>query len=137
MNTIELNATQRIQLKEIRFGFSESPDVQEGKTFDNWDEAEIYLSRIHRQTIKLRDDGEMLGYFKTDIVITWEDGFTWQTRYDIGADAPTIREHIQGFLNVYSGRVKPTHWNDGQWSNFKAEFSNPQEFGRILDLYQF
>jgi len=74
----------KIEIESICFPYSESEDVP-CSPFSNWDDAEKALSKVAPPD---------LGYYKTDFVITYKDGETYQGRFDIGSDAPTLKEHI-------------------------------------------
>lgn len=75
----------KIPVDFICFPFSESGDSKLDSIFYSWEEAEKALSSV------IPPD---LGYYKTDFVITYKDGETYQGRFDIGSDAPTLKEHI-------------------------------------------
>lgn len=73
------------KIASIHFPFSESGNKRLEKTFLIWDEAEKAL-----RDVKPPD----LGYYKTDFVITYENGETYSGRFDIGCDSETLRDHI-------------------------------------------
>jgi hypothetical protein len=86
----------------ITIGFSESPYIEEGKIFAGenlWREAAHYLNQF---------PGPDLGYYKTDFTVTFADGEEYGGRYDIGADRPTLGEHIRCFI---AGVVDERAWS--------------------------
>lgn len=86
----------KIKVAQITFPFSESGVESLEKAYSNWSAAEVALARIKPPKI---------GYYKTDFRILYEDGEVYKGRYDIGSDAPTLREHILGFVE----RAKDKH----------------------------
>lgn len=83
-------------MTQITFPWSESGDRSLEKTYYNWGAAEAALALIEPPKI---------GYYKTAFCVLYEDGEVYEGRYDIGSDAPTLREHILGFAN----RAKATY----------------------------
>lgn len=76
----------------ISFTYSECPGVNAPRSFsgpDVWRRAAHWLAMLPKPD---------LGYYKTDFTVTYEDGETYEGRYDIGADAPTLGSHIRGFI---------------------------------------
>lgn len=84
----------------IRFGFSESPFVDENKVFRSFVDADRHLKEAEtKERAELIAAGEeWLGYRKTDFEVAI-DGEVYKGRYDIGSDAPTIAEHILAFAD--------------------------------------
>jgi hypothetical protein len=91
----------KIKVKSIHFPFSESDNSALEKIYSNWEDAEKALASVIPPDI---------GYYKTDFVITYEDGETYQGRFDIGSDADTLADHINDFsklvINNTHGRYK-------------------------------
>lgn len=88
--TLDLDA--KVPAVSIRIGFSESNYIQEGATFVGptaWRDASAYL---------VCSPAPDLGSYKTDFVVTFADGETYSGRFDIGADAPSLEEHVRDFL---------------------------------------
>lgn len=87
-----------------------------------------------------KEDGKQLGYFKTDFVLTFEDGQTYSGRYDIGSDSPDLSSHIRDFALTYSGQRKPSHFTDEQWEQFKKVYCSPKSaegYKELLEKYEF
>lgn len=105
----------KIPVDFICFPYSESGNEKLDSLFYSWQDAEDALASVNPPD---------LGYYKTDFVITYKDGETYQGRFDIGADAPTLREHILNLIshiktNKY-GRYKPETVKD--FSEFEKKY---------------
>lgn len=86
-----------IAATKIEFTFSEAPELCVMGPFEGpecWAHANRALRLIPPPT---------LGYYKTDFVVTWADGNTYEGRYDIGDDAPTLEQHIIDHLTYFVG----------------------------------
>jgi hypothetical protein len=90
--------TTKVQPVKIEFPFSEAPHV--AGTFKGPD---CWALAQHQLTLSPRPS---LGYYKTDFVITYEDGFTYSGRYDIGADSPTLEGHVIDHLRYHGDVTK-------------------------------
>jgi hypothetical protein len=76
----------------IELPFTEAPVPLPHGPFqgpDCWDQANRWLRLVAPPN---------LGYYKTDFTVTYEDDTTYEGRYDIGADAPTLGQHIRDHL---------------------------------------
>ena len=124
----------KIKVKSIQFGFSESPHINKGITFPDWESAENYLTPIIIATELAKKGGTKSGYYKTDFTITFEDGEVYKGRYDIGSDESTLRQHVRRFIETYSGRVKPGHMSNVQWQAYCRDGIN-LDLGVFLDNY--
>jgi hypothetical protein len=78
----------------IEFPFTEAPL----STPVRWEGPDCWAQAQHWLTMAPRPD---LGYYKTDFVITYADGSEYKGRYDIGADAATLAQHIRDHLAHY------------------------------------
>ena len=104
---------------KIEIGFSESPEVNpNGEVFeglDCWEKAQKRLNAIAAATPE-----DLLGYHKTDITITFEDGEAYEGRLDIkhihseNADH-RLAKHIRHFFHFYTRRWKPFHLTNEQY----------------------
>ena len=115
----------KIKVKTINFPFSESSQINTKKVFTSWDDAELHLRLA---------TPPKLGYYKTDFLITFEDGAEYKGRYDIG-DESGLRHHVVFIALTYSGRHKPYHFSDEQWEAFKKE-NTYESYGELLDKYE-
>jgi len=79
----------------IRFDWSESGEVNTEKVFTTFAEADAELKRAEKLEFPKGPDGT---YRKTGFTISIE-GETYQGRYDIGSDAPTLAEHMIAFAD--------------------------------------
>lgn len=113
--------TTKIAAAKIVIGWSESPYITEGKTFagDNlWQDAASYLNQYPEPD---------LGYYKTDFTVHFADGETYGGRYDIGADRPTLGEHIRCFI---AGVVDERAWSPSEETIATlTKFRNDYEIG--------
>ncbi|UEJ84619.1 hypothetical protein Bra3105_18480 (plasmid) [Brachybacterium halotolerans subsp. kimchii] len=92
--TIEATATLTIQ-------WSESDQLQKaiGRPFPLAYGAAILEAEHVHEVIRREGSG---GYCKTGFLITFtrdgeDEPTTWQGRYDLGCDTPTLAEHVKGF----------------------------------------
>lgn len=91
----------KTKVKEIVFEIVEWEEWQPQREqyFFTWDRVnqaiEVY------QTIA-PDNGS---YFKCDYKVTWEDGETWTSRYDMTRDSGSLGEDVKSCLIYYSGRL--------------------------------
>ena len=56
------------------------------------------------------------GYDKCGFTITFENGETYEGRYDLNRGTiHSLQQHVQNFLLCMSGQKKPRHWTDEQY----------------------
>lgn len=142
-NGFEVMAVEFPKCKAVRIeiGFSESPHIQRNKApaFNSMTDANVFFNAQNRDAEAARENGKLLGYYKTDFKITFEDGYTYNGRYDIGSDSPDLTSHVKSFAQCYSGRVKPGHMTDKQWDGFLHNHyvtdDSRKDFAFILDNY--
>ncbi len=115
----------QIKVRQITTGFSELPEA-ENKVFYSWKEANDFFRRVNDKVIELKKRGKMLGYYKTDFKILFDDGEEYAGRYDIGADEPNLSSHVQRFCLIYSGQLRPSHFTDEIWAQFKQDSCTPE-----------
>lgn len=105
-------------------------------TGDNvFGQANDYLKRLARTLPE-----KHLGYYKTKFRIEWEDGSTYEGRYDLKLNDVVygdIGRHIRQFLEFYSGRRKPDHLTERDYRNFLARFALAEiiRFSHFIDIY--
>lgn len=90
---------EHLTIKSVCFGFSEDL-VSNNKTFKNLREADLHL--IGRNSQAEREN--LMGYWKTDFTITFSNDETYKGRYDIGADYPTLSDHVVSYLKQVTDR---------------------------------
>lgn len=93
---------QKKKIKTIQFPFSEAIVIDSNAIFTNWQDAESHVSKVSRPKY---------GYYKTDVVLTYEDDVEYRFRYDINEGTPPLRvyalQHIKCVIDgVYT---KPEH----------------------------
>ena len=124
---------------KVEIGFSESPDIQNAPVFLSMSDANIFFSRHNRQAEQDRDSGKLLGYYKTDFAITFDDGTQYNGQYDIGSDASNLTTHIRSFALAYSGRNHPSQMSKIAWANYlnrQVSAESREYFSNILDNYE-
>ncbi len=124
---------------KVEIPFSESPDLKPGcvPAMQNMREANVVFRWENYKAEQKRTDGKLLGYYKTDFVITFSDGTQYQGRFDLGSDESDLTRHVRRFCEVYSGRMKPPHMTPEHWEAFKSHYTEEQlaYHGNILDNY--
>lgn len=106
----------------IAFTYSEAPGFVSGspRVFEG---DECWTQASHRLAMLPRPN---LGYYKTDFTVTYEDGETYRGRYDVGADAPTLGQHIRDFIKT----IQDGGWDASAESrNEYAQFASTYEIG--------
>lgn len=106
-------------------------------TGDNvFSQANAYLKRLARTLPE-----KHLGYFKTKFKVDYENGETYEGRYDLKRHDilyGDIGRHIKNFCKFYAGRANPTHITPEQYKLFLQQIGDNtiNEFGRFLDTYE-
>ena len=77
----------KLQVVKIETGFSEAGPEVENRTFSSFAEFNGMVNSPHLQP------GQ--GYYKTDFVVTFEDGVQYKGRFDIGCDSETLQAHME------------------------------------------
>jgi hypothetical protein len=106
------------KIVKISFPFSEAPDFKPCD-FCSLAEANKFLRSLPRPE---------LGYYKTDFILTFEDGETYEGRYDVGDDESTLGDHI---VAIAKGLNDPRHCSHDllpQWINFLNEYEVMEAF---------
>lgn len=81
------------------------------------------------------------GYDKCDVTITFADGFTYRTRYDMvhptRSGHESLASHVRGTWECYAGRRIPAHLaTDGRWERLIETLEiDPAEWAALLDTY--
>lgn len=83
------------------------------------------------------------GYDKCDFKVTYEDGETYEGRYDLthmDRDGyPSIEKHMTSFIGCYSGRRKPAHLKDADYRRFLAFYEKDgtcESYAKFEDAYE-
>jgi hypothetical protein len=99
-----------------------------------WARADSVLQRWSRTA---PDSG---GYDKCDFRILYEDGETYEGRYDLQRhESVSIATHMLSFLECYSGRKKPGHMKEADYRRLLAYHEKEghlASYGRFLDEYE-
>lgn len=127
------------KVTRVAFFASESPNIKGRLEYNSMAEANAFIQGQEAEARWRKGRGEMLGYYKTDFLVTFEDGSHYQGRFDIGSeDGGNLTDHITQFCRCYSGRFKPSHMRDSDWESFKKTFVPTDAatyYGNILDCY--
>ena len=115
--------TMKIQVKEITIIRAEGLSSECGKkhTAKSYAEAEAILTRMAHSAPKSG------GYDKTDFTVTFEDGETYDGRYDLKYTRDeSLAEHMKSFLMWYAGETKNPHCGQIQYDAFMARQSSEE-----------
>lgn len=114
---------------KIEIGFSESPHIKEGfaPVFDSMAKANQFFFWQNKDAETAKENGKLLGYYKTDFTIHFADGTKYEGRYDIGADQPDLTSHVKRFCEVYSGQRKPLQMTEAHWQAFMSQYTQEQK----------
>ena len=88
-------------ITSVEFGFSENPKAYNRK-FSNLFSADRLLYSLNRDA----ERENLLGYWKTDFAIKFSDGSLYSGRYDIGADAPNLTQHLINYCSAMARQGK-------------------------------
>lgn len=123
-----------IKVKSIRLVRAEGPaeECDKPQTVSSWLEA----NRVLRQWSETAPrEG---GYDKCDFTITYEDGETYEGRYDLkhwSCEPPDLAEHVRGFVTFHAGRRKPAWMTDEEYESRLPSIKKP-EFEHFLEHYE-
>ncbi len=136
MNSTENPPAAKIKVIKIELTFSESPNFTCPKVFNDLEIANGFIWREHFRATQDKASGKLLGYFKTDFTLTFEDGETYSGRFDIGSDARDLSSHVIGFCEVYGGIKKPAHMTPERWEQFKKQYEkHAPDYRDFLNKY--
>ena len=124
----------------ILIDFSEHPDHQQPKRFsgeDCWEQAQTYLTHL-----AFLCPTDLLGYYKTDFEIEWENGETYKGRLDLThpdsqASDHNLASHVHTFALHYSGRKCPPRFTAKQYHTILDHYSVTElaYYADVLDNY--
>lgn len=106
----------KIKVKEITLTLAEGPTHLTDKpiTVHSWIDA---MTALLVWKIKLFPDSKRIGgYYKTDFVVTFENGNTYSGRFDIAGDEPCcLASHVWRSVSFLSGRRKRPDMTDERY----------------------
>lgn len=114
---------QTVKVPAVKFQIlgGEIPDYYV-KDYDSWaalGKATHSILWDHDRRYPNRDGG----YDKTDVLITWADGYTWKMRMDIGENSrdrdACPYQHIRDYLRFMT--VRPAHIPQAAYDEFWSE----------------
>jgi hypothetical protein len=138
----DLIGTRKHRVVSIEITRAEGPTTECGHTH--------VVSTFEAARKILRDMSETApatgGYDKCDFLVMWDDGETYEGRYDLKhhscEDEPLdIAQHISDVLGFYSGRVKPAHMTEERYRDYlrltrQRSPGISEQSARFLDTYQ-
>lgn len=127
----------KIQIRKITVQCAEGPSyLCRPKTASNFEEANHLLHAISH-------DGPDLGYYKTDFTIEFEDGNTYEGRYDVYRwDNPDrelidLQGHVRRFVRFYGGLSKPAHLTEKQYETVIGRSGDQRaKYREFLEKYE-
>ncbi len=99
-----------------------------------WEEANALLGRWSRTAPKCG------GYDKCGFKVTYEDGDTYEGRYDlVGTEWPSLERHMRAHVGCYSGREKPSHLKEADYRRFLKPYEADGHCAKLaafMDRYE-
>lgn len=109
-----------IKVTKIEFQMVEGPSgskFMRKATFTTWEGVNAHISRARHS-----GDVPERGYNKCDFWLTFEDGETYEGRYDLSQDpqqdALTLDGHVREFNAFYAGQRRPAHMTERAYEEF-------------------
>lgn len=99
-----------------------------------WSEVDAHIARC-----RSRMPNGMLGYFKCDFTVTYEDGETYTGRYDmVKNEYLSLAEHMRTHCRFYAGVAHPVHFTQKEYAAFVArqEPARIDEYKKFLNTYE-
>lgn len=128
----------KIKVKRVSLLWSENPEPLP-RHFGSLDDATAFLRKMSHSAPGLHQ-----GYHKTGFKIEFEDGETYEGRYDLknfDALVPVcLARHVWKFCTFYSGRTRPedlpSHLTVEQYKRLVEDTKQRDEFAKFLDTYE-
>jgi hypothetical protein len=80
------------------------------------------------------------GYHKCDFVVTFEDGHTYEGRFDLErGEWPNLERHMLRHCEASAGRWRPPHATEAQWAAYLRDVVGAEKsraYSEFLDAYQ-
>jgi hypothetical protein len=127
----------KIAVYEIIVDRAEGPAADCGSsTFRTWTDAESHLLGICRSQPAGRH-----GYDKCDFCITYQDGQTYEGRYDSAhprsnAYSGTLADHIRNNLLFLAGERCPPHMTPGEYAATVQRYGKVEAARAFLAAYE-
>lgn len=127
-----------IRVKSITLTRGEGPaaECDRPQTVSSWTSA----NRVLRQWSETAPK-DCQTYDKCDFTITFEDGETYEGRYDLkhwACGYPDLAKHVRDFVAFYAGQYKPAWMSEEQYREFleTPHFKKTKsEFEHFLENY--
>lgn len=131
MNTETAQSRTKIQAVTIAW-------AREGRTTDAL-KGQVGGRNVWKQFQDVLNNVEppKLGCYKTNFVVTFENGETYEGRLELDADQSDndVVEHILNHCAFYTGRRRPAHLTEAQYRAILADV-NPAPYAAFLEGYQ-
>lgn len=80
------------------------------------------------------------GYHKCHFVVTYEDGNTYDGRFDLNSGfVPSLERHMRDHCEASSGRWTPPHRTAEQWASYLRDVLGAEKqeaYAKFLDAFQ-
>jgi len=128
-----------IRAKSIVLTRAEGPAAECDKPLkvSSWTDADRVLRQWSETAPK-----DCRTYDKCDFVITYEDGETYEGRYDLKhwtCEYPNLGKHVRNFVAFHAGQYKPAWMSEEQYREYLETpyFKKMRsEFGHFLESYE-
>lgn len=103
----------KIKVKQILLKDGEGKREWFPKTFGSWEGFESYIAGLRLQCSEL-------GYYKTNVEVTFDDGFKYAARYEFYKQwqkNKSLRLHIRQHCEFYTGENKPNYLTPEQYES--------------------
>jgi hypothetical protein len=106
------------KVTKVQTGYSEKLDLKE-KTFGSIAQFDIFVIMAYADNY----GSNYIGYYKTYVTITFEDGFVYELRFD-AEPVKTLVGHFTSLRQYYIDGDKPEWVNWKDWQHNKEEYVN-------------
>jgi len=108
----------KVAIKSVWLNRAEGPSAQCGDvTFAGANVVQEVLDKLWQWGLSAPKNG---GYDKVDFKVEWEDGETYEGRFDMkygGTDAgETFWASLQSRLELWACKRRPSHFSDENWA---------------------
>jgi len=137
---LSIEEIDSVKVKSILLKSGEGRPEWYPRTFGSFEAFESGMRDI-QQAIMLDFGGKWSGgYYKMDVVVTWEDGETYTARYDLERPEKyaSLQKHIRNHCRFHGGIWKPAHLTMSQYNHYLHEYAtacNPVEYLAYLEKY--
>lgn len=112
-----------VKIKSILFADGEGKASWYGRTFDTYNQFDAYIRTLPTPA---------MGYYKTDVILTFEDGLTYKARYDMRDEREYLQDHLWNHNLFYGGVYRPSHLTVEQYKNYLSNFNTKPSIEFLL-----